>query len=179
MVRRRLPMGARPRHPSRNWLRSAAAIILGITVAQHSSVDDSLPCAREGRNLASGRQHLVCITDPERRISGPPSSAQEKAQLHNVPMCWPCDRRSAGDSRRNLREAGKQGTPESGPEAEEVIAVEVGRAGGMCPRQPQSWSRLAGVLVRVTQVPSQVDGRNGVSRSGPAPVASQHCPSSA
>ena len=36
-------------------------------------------------------------------------------------------------SRRNPREGGKQGTPESGREAEEVIAVEVERTGGMMP----------------------------------------------
>ena len=53
----------------------------------------------------------------------------------------PTPRQSAGPatgglpatSRRNPREGGKQGTPESGREAEEVIAVEVERTGGMMP----------------------------------------------
>jgi hypothetical protein len=36
--------------------------------------DESLP-GPEGRNLASGRQHLVCLPDPEQRISVSSSSA--------------------------------------------------------------------------------------------------------
>src|ERR1017187_1253087 len=53
----------------------------------------------------------------------------------------PTPRQSAGPatgglpatSRRNPREGGKQGTPESGREAEELIAVEVERTDGMMP----------------------------------------------
>jgi hypothetical protein len=47
--------------------------------------------AQEGRNLASGGRHLVCAPDPERRVSVSSSSAPEKAQLHDVPICWACD----------------------------------------------------------------------------------------
>jgi hypothetical protein len=62
-------------------LHRAAVIVFGITPGSIALPAMIVP-GPEGKNLASGRQHLVCRPDPARRTSDSSSSAPEKARLH-------------------------------------------------------------------------------------------------
>ena len=96
-------------------LHRAAVIVFGITPGSIALPAMIVP-GPEGKNLASGRQHLVCRPDPARRTSDSSSSAPEKARLHANLLAL----RPAGlpaTSRRNPREAGKQCAPACGRES--------------------------------------------------------------
>ena len=103
-----------------------------------------------------------------------------KAQLHNVPICWPCDlpvcRRHPGGT------PGKRAS--NAPQhldvkAEEVSAVEVQRTGGMMPSPATELVALGWCARPVDTGPARSMEGTACHGSGPAPLASQHCPSRA